>query len=43
LVRGVVSASPSTVSDTLIRDMCGFAQDPRLATLILGFDPVAPT
>jgi hypothetical protein len=38
-VRHVVSASPSAVTDVLIRSACGFAQDPRLATLILGFDP----
>ena len=38
-VRDVVSASPSAATDVLIRAACGFAQDPHLATLILGFDP----
>ncbi len=34
----VVSASPSTAADLVIRRVCGFAQDPRLATLVLGFN-----
>jgi hypothetical protein len=38
LVSAVVSSSPSAAADLVLRRLCGFAQDPRLATLVLGFD-----
>jgi hypothetical protein len=41
LLAGVTSASPSAAADRLIRRHLGFAQESRLATLILGFDTAA--
>jgi hypothetical protein len=37
-VRGVFSISPSARTDALLRQRCGFPQDPELATLLVGFD-----
>lgn len=36
-LRGVLSASPSTLGDAAVRRICGFDGDPALATLLVGF------
>ena len=40
-IRSVVSASPSPLADAALRGICGFPEDPELATLLVGFDPAA--
>ncbi len=37
-IRRVISVSPSTLSDQLLREACAFAPDTALATLLVGFD-----
>jgi len=37
-IHGVFSISPSARTDALLRERCGFPQDPALATLLVGFD-----
>lgn len=37
-LRDVVSASPSPLGDACVRRACGYAEDPSLATLLVGFD-----
>jgi hypothetical protein len=37
-IRRVFSISPSARTDALLRERCGFPQDPELATLLVGFD-----
>jgi hypothetical protein len=39
-IRGVVSISPSTQADSRLREVCGFPEDPSLATLLVAFDLV---
>jgi len=40
-IRSVVSASPSPLGDAALRGICGFPDDPALATLLVGFDPAS--
>jgi len=40
-VRAVVSSSPSPLGDARLREICGFPDDPSLATLVVGFDVAA--
>ncbi|MCU0860558.1 MAG: hypothetical protein MUE55_08255, partial [Thermoplasmata archaeon] len=37
-VERVVSSSPSTVGDLLVRRSAGLDDDPKLATVLIGFD-----
>ena len=44
-VRNVISISPSSLSDRLLREACAFPPETSLATLLVGFDwagPAAP-
>jgi len=41
-IRRVVSISPSSQADVILRGACGFPQDAKLATLLLGFDWAEP-
>jgi hypothetical protein len=37
-IRNVFSISPSASADALLRELCGFPADPRMASLLVGFD-----
>ena len=37
-IARVFSISPSAPADALLRQLCGFPEDPELATLLVGFD-----
>lgn len=37
-LQRVISVSPSARADALLRELCGFPADPRLATLLVAFD-----
>jgi len=37
-IRRVISISPSSQSDLVLREACGFPADASLATLLVGFD-----
>jgi len=39
-IRNIMSVSPSTMSDTYIRKQCGFPDDTKLATILVGFNKV---
>jgi hypothetical protein len=41
-VRCVISISPSSLSDRLLREACGFPPETSLATLLVGFDWAGP-
>jgi len=40
-IRRVISISPSSLSDLILREACGFPADAELATLLVGFDRTA--
>jgi len=37
-IRNVMSVSPSTMSDSYIREQCSFSPDTKLATILIGFN-----
>lgn len=37
-IRRVISISPSSQSDVILREACGYPADPGFATLLVGFD-----
>ena len=41
-LRNVISISPSSLSDRLLREECGFPPETSLATLLVGFDWAVP-
>jgi len=38
-MRNVVSCSPSAPSDAMLRKEHGFEDNPKLASILIGFDP----
>ncbi len=37
-MKNVVSCSPSAPSDMMLREMHGYKDDPKLASILIGFD-----